>query len=123
MTVQEYIAARAPQYSADSRLTALTEQAMLETDAAAFGKLYEKAVALLVLHWMAVDDRSSGTDGGVVGTLKREREGSLEKEYMIDFSVTARDPDLSQSKWGLELRHLRRSCIFAPMTRMSGEYV
>lgn len=123
MSVQGYIDARASQYSSDPRLGALIEQATLETNANAYGTLTDKAIALLVLHWLAVDDRSgTSKDGGVVGTLKREREGSLEREYMIDFSVTSRDPDLSQSKWGLELRQLRKSCIFAPMTRMSAVY-
>lgn len=123
MGVQEYIDARASHYSSDPRLGVLIEQATIETNSNAFGRLTDKAIALLVLHWLYVDDRSgTSKDGGVVGTVKREREGSLEREYMIDFSVTARDPDLSQSKWGLELRQLRKSCIFAPMTRMSSIY-
>ncbi len=123
MSVQGYIDARASQYSSDPRLGTLIEQATLETSSRAYGNLTDKAIALLVLHWLAVDDRSgTSKDGGVVGTLKREREGSLEKEYMIDFAVTSRDPDLSQSKWGLELRQLRKSCVFAPMTRMSEVY-
>jgi len=123
MTTQQYIDSRAAAYSADARLSSLIEQAELETGPVFQGDLRNKAIALLVLHWLYVDDRSAGSTGGVVGTLKREREGSLEREYMIDFSVTARDPDLSQSKWGLELRQLRKSCIFAPMTRMSAAHV
>jgi hypothetical protein len=117
-TAIEYIASRAAMYSTDLRTPLFIEQASLETGTVFKSSLREKAIALLALHWLTIDDRGIANDGAV-GTLKRIKEGSLEKEFMIDFGVTRQDPDLSQTKWGLELRQLRKSCIFAPMTKMS----
>lgn len=120
ITVQNYIDSRAPAYSSDTRIAGLTAQASLETGTVFIGDLRNKAITLLILHWMTVDDRDTdGGSAGIGGTVKREREGQLEREYMLDFSLTANFPDLSQSKWGLELIRLRRQCIMAPRNRFT----
>ncbi len=117
-SVQVYIATRAPTYAADARIAPMTTQAELETGQVYTGDLRNKAIALLILHWMFLDDRDGGLTG-IGGTVKREKEGQLEKEYMIDFSLTVRYPDLSQTRWGLELVRLRRSSIMMPRNRFS----
>ena len=116
-TVQSYIDTRAPTYSADARLPEMLIQATAETGDV-FGVLKNKAIALLMMHWLFLDDRDSGNQG-IGGTVKREKEGMLEKEYMIDFSLTVRYPDLSQSKWGLELIRLRRAKIITARNRFT----
>ena len=118
ITIQNYIDTRAPSYSSDSRITAMTAQATLETGEVFIGDLRNKAIALLILHWLFIDDRDNGLQG-VGGTVKREKEGMLEREYMLDFSVTRKWPDLSQSRWGLELIRLRRSTIMNPRNRFT----
>jgi hypothetical protein len=118
--VMTYIDTRAPGYSADTRVSPMILQAEDETGTA-FGILRNAAIALLVLHWLAMDDRAGGSGGSlsnsVGGTIKREREGSLEREYMIDFSLTKQFPDLSQTRWGMELIELRKKCILTPYNR------
>ena len=120
-TVASYIASRAPNYVGDSRLSAFEEQAALETGTV-FGSpdLRSKAIFLLMVHWLTMDDARGGAgSGGVGGTIKREKEGQLEREYMLDFSITAKYPDLSQTRWGLELIRLRKSKIIMPCNRFS----
>jgi hypothetical protein len=95
----------------------MESQATAETGTC-FGTLRNKAIALLMLHWLYLDDRDSGNQG-VGGTVKREREGMLEKEYMIDFSLTSRYPDLSQTRWGMELIRLRKQCLMLPRNRFT----
>ena len=122
VSVASYITSRAAQYASDSRLTAFEAQASAEIGANAFGDLRSKAIFLLMMHWLTLDDDGSvgsGTGSGIGGTVKRIKEGGLEKEYMLDFSLTAKYPDLSQTRWGLELIALRRSKIFSPRTRFT----
>lgn len=114
-SVQSYIDTRAARYSADARLPELQAQAELEVGTV-FGSLRYKAVALLMLHWLTMDDRDSG-GLGVGGAISMEREGSLQRQYLLDFSVTKQNPDLAQTKWGLEYVQLKKSCIIKPMTR------
>ena len=116
-TVLGYIDTRAPHYNGDARLTSAIEQATAETGENAFpGVLRNKAIFLLVVHWLTLADRDT-TNSGNSGSIKREKEGKLEREYLIDFTFTKRYPMLSQTTWGLELVALRRSTIFAPRTR------
>lgn len=117
-TVPQYIATRASIYSADARISDMIEQATLEIGEVFVGDLRNKAIALLILHWLFLDDRDSNNQG-IGGTVKREREGMLEREYMLDFSLTKKYPDLSQTKWGLELIRLRRSSIMTARNRFT----
>ena len=123
ITVAAYIASRAAQYVGDTRLTAFEAQAEAEISNNAFGDLRSKAIFLLMMHWLTLDDRGgaigSGTGSSIGGTVKREKEGGLEREYMLDFSLTLKYPDLSQTRWGLELIGLRKSKIFGPRTRFT----
>lgn len=118
--VMSYITSRAPLYVADPRVPDMILQATEETGLA-YGKLQNKAIALLVLHWLAMDDRSAAQGGSSIGgTIAGEREGSLERRYMIDFSLTKAFPDLSQTRWGMELIETRRkSVITAPFNRFT----
>jgi len=115
-----YIAARAPNYVSDARVGAMALQAAQEIGIA-FGNLQGKATALLILHWLAMDDRAAQQNGNSIGgTIAGEREGSLERRYMIDFSLTKAYPDLSQTRWGMELIQTRKSAIVtAPFNRFT----
>lgn len=120
-TVASYIAARAPGFVGDPRLTSFESQARLETGPV-FARcgLGDKAVFLLMMHWFALDNRAGGlTNPAVGGTIRKEKEGGLLREYMLDFSLTQRYPDLSQTSWGMELIRLRKSCILMPRNRFT----
>jgi len=114
---EEYIAARSAKYASDSRLPILIDQAGTETGTA-YGDNQNRAISLLVLHWLTMDDRDpSGTGNG--GIVSMEKEGSLQKQYLVDFALTSKYPDLTQTRWGMELISLRRSSIFGPRTRIT----
>lgn len=119
ITVQEYIDTRAPQYSSDTRLPEMEAQAAMEIGCV-FGDLANKATFLLIMHWLTLDDRDADTGGqGIGGTIKRNKEGQLEREFMVDFSLTAKYPDLSQTRWGMELIRLRRSVVMTVRNRFT----
>lgn len=117
---EAYIAARAPSYSTDPRVPYLLLQAQEEVGAK-FGNLIGKAQALLVLHWLAMDDRAAASNGSSIGgTISGEKEGSLERRYMLDFKLTLMYPDYSQSRWGMEyIQLIKKSIVQSPWNRFS----
>jgi hypothetical protein len=125
-SVLDYITVRAPSYTADPRTSVMIDQATIETGSL-FGTNRNRAISLLVLHWLTMDDRAAGIGGSgssIGGTIKREREGSLEREYMVDFSLTKMFPDLTQTRFGMELIELRKkSLVISPFNRFSAELV
>ena len=118
-SVQDYIDARAPQYSSDARLSSFQSQATLRTGTV-YGTLRNEAIALLMLHWLTMDDsRGGGVVGGsgAAGSIAREKEGALERQYTLDFRLSMKYPDLSQTRWGMELIGLRKENIMGPRNR------
>ncbi len=119
-TVASYIATRAAVYVGDARLPELQIEAGEETGPVftACGKR-EKAIFLLIMHWIELDDDRGGVkgSGAIGGMVKKVKEGMLEKEFLQDFSLSKEHPDLSQTRWGLELLRLRKSCIVGPRNR------
>jgi len=80
---------------------------------AIFGAHQNTAIAYLVLHWLALEQRGASAAAGPVTS---EREGDLARSYGgggADLSG-----DLAQTSWGLELKRLRDSTIFAARNRM-----
>jgi len=115
--VSTYINSRS-NFDGDSRLTEFEIQARLEVSTSAFGDLQNKAIALLMLHWLTLDDRDS-TGTGIGGSIKEEKEGMLSREFLLDFSLTKKYPDLTQTRWGLELLRIRNITIVNPINRFS----
>ena len=121
-TVTSYFTERAAAYLGDSRIPGLQLQAEEETGAVFTncGKK-EKALFLLMMHWMELADDRGGSkgSGAIGGMVKRVKEGMLEKEFLQDFSLSKRYPDLSQTLWGMELIRLRNSCIIGVRNRFT----
>jgi len=116
-SVSEYITARAPGYLTYTALSELIAQATLETgDVYCGSDLRNKAIMLLTCHWIALDKRD-GAGIGIAGNLSSEREGDLARSYGMQGVSKASDRDLGQTRWGLELLRLRRSCILSARTR------
>ena len=117
-TAIQYIQTRAPSYVTDPNLTALIEQATLETgDVFGSTDMRNKAIALLVCHWIALGKRD-GSGVGITGNISSEAEGDLSRGFGMQGVSTAVDRDLGQTSWGLELIRFRRSRIMNPMTRL-----
>lgn len=115
MTPQQIVELRAPTYVGNTRVPSLIIEATAQTGAV-FGALQSTAIALLVLHWLAMETRGSASSPGAITS---ESEGQLARSYG---SVGAGwgDAYLGQTSWGMELQGLRRSCIFSARNRMVG---
>jgi hypothetical protein len=78
-----------------------------------FGTQKQTAIAYLVLHWLALEQRGAS---GAPGPITNEAEGDLSRGYGT--SGTGISGDLGSTSWGLELKRLRDSTIFAARNRM-----
>ncbi len=83
-----------------------------QLDANVYGTKIEYAIALLVLHWFAIQTR--GASGGSSGPVSSESEGALSRSY----AVMASSSDWGTTAWGLELQTLTNSLTVLPRNRM-----
>jgi len=122
ITAEEIIAVRAPQYQGNPRIPLLLELAEEFTgDKVPVVTPRENAKALLVLHWLSLDDRLQNGNAGV-GAIQEEKEGELTVKYGNSSSnVMAFNSDmkgyLAQTVWGLELYAFLKRYIVLAVTR------
>lgn len=117
-TVSEYIEARSNFDPTTPENIILISMAELE-----IGRNYcnddlrNKAVSLVVMHWLSLNTDSSGNNS-TVGTIKSEKEGDLSRSYGFQGKINKiKDPFWYQTGYGLELMSLNRSCFFGPRNR------
>ena len=121
-TPQAIVILRVPAYDGDPRLDDYEHLADMQTGTV-YGDCRNLAVALMMLHYMTLDDSRGATpgSGSSTGSVKSEKEGDLAKSYgATSSSVSDKYPDLSQTIYGLELIELRNRKIFNPRNRMLG---
>jgi hypothetical protein len=120
-TPQEIVVLRVPAYDGDVRLPDYETLAEKQTGEV-FGDCRNLAIALLMLHYMTLDDSRGGAAGGgvVTGSVKAEKEGDLSRQYGGVSATAQSNPDLSQTMYGLELIELRKRMILNPTNRMVG---
>ena len=123
-TALQIITVRAPQYASDPRISDLISLSTLQTGDC-FGTKKQLAIALRVMHWLAMEARNGGDGGsstsgsGAAGMIKSEKEGDLARSYGSGgFSDTK--SDLVSTAYGQELLSLMRQCFFKPRTRLMG---
>ncbi|MCK5609864.1 DUF4054 domain-containing protein [Candidatus Pacearchaeota archaeon] len=116
-TPLEIITLRGPaSFAADPGINDLITEATLEVSTIEYNTeaLKNKAIALIVMHWLALKARDE--TGGAAGMIKSEKEGDLSRSY-----GNAGNGDLdsyySQTSWGLEFLRLQNQCIFSPRNR------
>ena len=125
-SVTGIIGALAPQYAAadPARLSDLIALAELVTGQA-FGTKRDLAVALRVCHGMALEERNGAdqsltpqTDSGdgTAGAITQEKEGQLARVYGVSLVVAQGHPDLSATKYGLQLLELMKLSLIGPRT-------
>lgn len=92
-----------------------------------FGKMYDRAVALLAAHQftlqtMIANDENAGAATSLTsGALVSEREGDLQRSYGgMASSSSGDDMDslLKKTVYGLQFLALRSMCVVPVMTRM-----
>jgi hypothetical protein len=127
MNALQIITLRAPQWAADPRINNLINYAREITSCEAFGQSTEQAIALRVLHILALEAQRNGNPGagstssghGHAGQVTSETEGQLSKSFSSGSNASKRYGALSTTVYGQELIELIRANVFAPMTRMS----
>jgi hypothetical protein len=123
------IEVRAPQWATDPRIDDLIVLADLQTGSC-FGDKYSYAVALRVMHGIAVEDQNGGSgDGtdsgsGQAGSVTSLKEGELAEgrgtSAGIGSGFTSADADLETTSFGRELIALMNGCFSGPINRFSG---
>ena len=114
-TPLQIITLRAPDFATEPNIDDLIAQAGLEVSDTCFGDLKNKAIALIVMHWIALSKRDPGGTG-VSGSIKSEKEGDLARSYGSS-SNTEVDPYYGQTTWGLEYLRLLSQSIIGPRNR------
>ncbi len=114
MTPIEILILRAPCYKETAQVVGLIELAEAETGPAAYGDLRPTAVALLTLHWLALQERGKT---GASGVITSETEGDLSRSYA---TPTAEVSDLSATIWGQELERLGKKTTVSFINRRYG---
>jgi|GEM_PF-1382405 hypothetical protein len=126
MDATSIIAVRAPQWAGDPRLPTLIAYATEKTGSRLFacgGNVAQEAIALRVLHWLALENQMGGNPGigttsGVnsAGVITGEHEGDLSRSY-ANVMEKCYSAALSMTPYGVELQALVQGNVFAPMTR------
>jgi hypothetical protein len=128
MNALSIIQLRAPQWATDSRINSFIEYARENTSSEVFGERTETAVALRVLHLLALEAMRGGNTGatsannsgqGHAGQITSQSEGQLSMSFSSGSKASARYGNLSTTMYGQELIELIRGNVFAPVTRMS----
>lgn len=121
LTATQIITIRAPQFAADTRINDMITLAAQMTSPSAFGTNYQLALALRVMHWLALEVRNGGSTGnsgsGTGGALTSEREGQLGRSYSVSSQWADKYSDLTGTQYGLELIGLIRGTILGPRNR------
>lgn len=115
-TPLEIITIRAPTFALESNINDLIAEAELEVSESEYNtaNLRNKAIALIVMHWVALNKRDS--TGGTAGVIKSEKEGDLSRSFSVNNSDDI-DSYYSQTTWGLEFLRLQQQCFFKPRNR------
>jgi hypothetical protein len=109
LTIEEIIALRSATVAAKADLAQMIELAESQLKECTFGDQYNNAVALLVLHLYAINDRN-----GSGGSIRSEKEGQLARSFgSVDSSLA-----WASTSWGQELIQLVQSLNLLPRTRM-----
>lgn len=87
-----------------------------------FGVKYQYALALVVCHQLTLDAQGGGsTDSsgsGVVGGIKKEKEGDLSREYGgVSQNISQQKQYFMSTPFGQELLQLWNACIFGARNR------
>lgn len=124
-TALSYITMRNAEAAANPAVSQYITEAEGQTSDTAYGSNRYKAVALLVLHQMALDKRNSDSGGSAPsGQISSEKAGDLARSYSGGFflgtSQSSIDPYLAQTSYGVELYNLQCSCVPSVYLRPMG---
>ena len=108
-TITEIITLRSATVAAKTDLADMITLAETRLSSGTFGDNYNEAVALLVLHYYAINDRN-----GAGGPVTSEKEGQLSRT----FAAAASPNSWTSTSWGMELITLSQSLNLKFRNRM-----
>lgn len=116
-TPLEIITIRALAFALESNVNDLIIEAEKEVSESEYNTtdLRNKAIALIVMHWIALDKRDP--TGGTAGAIKSEKEGDLSRSFGTTSDNGGIDSYYSQTSWGLEFLRLQAQCFVKPINR------
>jgi hypothetical protein len=102
----------APQFASldSSVITGTIELVALELDAASWGTLYQRGVALLAAHVLELAERgrAAGAGGSASGPIVGRKAGDLQVNYGAALGVLSADATYATTPFGLEFLRLRQ---------------
>lgn len=103
----------APEFAtmADEDINIFIDEAKIELSEKVWGKRYNRGVALIAAHLIAMSKINSNGGGGSA-PIKRTKVGSLEREYAVS---TENNDALKLTKFGNEFLRLRRQVLMTPL--------
>lgn len=113
LTVQRTIELLAPEFSSDARIADLTTLASQRLSSEVYGGSYNQAVALQVLHYLAINESNKRLDSSgktaYAGAIASQSEGDLSVSFGgVDSTLLKAYPDLCKTQWGLQLIELTK---------------
>lgn len=120
------IAVKAPQWATDPRISDLVTLAELQTSQC-FGEKYAYAVALRVLHGLAVEKQNGGSEGdsgnGQAGAVTSLKEGDISEGRGTTSGATSNlsgaEVGLEDTSYGRELISMSQACFSGAITKFS----
>jgi len=120
------IQVRAPQWGSDSRVSDLITLAELQTGDC-FGDKYALAVALRVMHGLAIEKQNGGSVGdsgnGQAGAVTSLKEGDIAEGRSTSSGASSKlstaEIGLEDTSYGRELISLSNACFSGPINRFS----
>jgi hypothetical protein len=115
-TALSYITMRNAEAAANPAVSEYITEAEGQVSDTAYGSNRYKAVALLVLHQLALEKRNSESGGSSPsGQISSEKAGDVARSYSGGFFLgtvqSGIDPYLAQTSYGTELAALQSACI------------
>lgn len=106
----------APEYAdkTDAELDLFAAEAECEVSQKKWGCRYDRAVALITAHLIAMSERSSSNGNAGTGQLKKVKVGQLEREFDVG-SGTSSDDSYNLTIYGKEFIRIRKQVLKGPI--------
>lgn len=108
----------APEYASktDAELDLFATEAECEVSQKKWGCKYDRAVALITAHLIAMSERAknSGTGSSGTGQMKKVKVGQLEREFDVG-SSSDEDGSYSLTIYGKEFIRIRKQLLKGPI--------
>lgn len=109
----------APEFAAkaDNELDPFASEAEIEVSQKAFGKRYDRAVALITAHLIVMSQKKSGNGGGAgaTGEVESTKVGQLSRKFNVESSMTERGGSYNLTHYGKEFLRLRKQILKSPI--------